>query len=83
MKLIKRTDYDERLDGLKGTPDIKILSGMRRVGKSRLLAEAAKRIRKTGHRVNVIFADYRHSLTLSANGRLRFGPQRGAVLILR
>ena len=67
MKLIKRADYDERLDGLKGTPDIKILSGMRRVGKSKLLAEAAKRIRKTGRRVNVIFAD----LTLLKNERLR------------
>ena len=67
MKLIKRTDYDERLDSLRGTPDIKILSGMRRVGKSKLLAEAAKRIRKSGRRVNVIFAD----LTLLKNEGIR------------
>ena len=37
MKLIERTSYLEKLKKLRGTPDIKIITGMRRVGKSKMM----------------------------------------------
>ena len=67
MKLIRRDDYLIRLQDVEGTPDIKILSGMRRVGKSKLLEETAKRIRKAHPRANVLYAD----LTLLKNEKLK------------
>ena len=67
MKLIKRDGYIARLDAIEGTPDIKILSGMRRAGKSKLLEEIARRQRKKGSKVNVVYAD----LSLLKNEHLK------------
>ncbi len=57
MKLISRDDYLARIASAEGTPDIKIFSGMRRAGKSKLLEATAKILRKSSPRVNVIYID--------------------------
>ena len=42
MKLIKRKDYLEEITDVINTPDIKIVTGVRRSGKSKLLEEIIK-----------------------------------------
>ena len=46
MKIIERPQYMEALLGAKGTPDIKVITGIRRCGKSVLLEALADRIRE-------------------------------------
>lgn len=54
MKLIQREPYLRRLVGLLGTPDIKVITGMRRTGKSVLLGELADFVRQTEPDANII-----------------------------
>jgi predicted AAA+ superfamily ATPase len=56
MKLIKRHGYLDRLLNVRGTPDIKIIVGVRRGGKSKLL-EAFKELLSSESGVNVIYID--------------------------
>lgn len=53
MKIIKR-DYLNKLIGVIGTPDIKIITGVRRSGKSKLLSEFKKYIEKNIENYNII-----------------------------
>lgn len=58
MKLIDRPLYINRLKRINGSPDIKIITGIRRCGKSRLLQAFVKYIQSTENDANIIFVDY-------------------------
>lgn len=58
MKLIERPQYLNRLKCLKGTPDIKIITGIRRSGKSELMKAFAKYVKESNPKVNLIQIDY-------------------------
>lgn len=59
MKLIKRSTLLNNLLEAKGSPDIKIITGIRRSGKSRLLADFMNKIKSEEPSSNVIFIDFR------------------------
>ena len=58
MKLIERTDYLQRLIDLKDTPDIKIITGIRRSGKSKLMESYIDYLKENDSNANVIFIDF-------------------------
>lgn len=58
MKLIKREFYLKQLLSVKGTPDIKIITGVRRSGKSKLLEAFLAHIRKTEKKANIIHVNF-------------------------
>lgn len=58
MRYIERTTYLDRLKGLKNTPDIKIITGIRRSGKSELMLAFMDYVRKTDKKANIIYIDY-------------------------
>ena len=57
MKLISRPHYLNQLSGVMNTPDIKIVTGIRRSGKSKLLSAFARYIRSIDSTANVIEID--------------------------
>jgi predicted AAA+ superfamily ATPase len=57
MKLIDRKRYLNKLISLKGTPDIKVITGVRRSGKSKLLEEYIEWIKKNDADCNIIPID--------------------------
>ena len=57
MKLIDRESFLNRLTRLKWTPDIKVITGVRRSGKSKLLEEYICWIRDNEVDFNIIFID--------------------------
>ncbi len=57
MKYIQRTRYLNELIGLINTPDIKVITGVRRSGKSVLLHQFSEYLRQAEEHVNIISAN--------------------------
>ncbi len=57
MKLINRKDYLEKIINVKGTPDIKVITGIRRSGKSKLLEEFINWVSDNDLNANIIYID--------------------------
>lgn len=58
MKFIKRDQYLDRLIGLRNTPDIKIITGIRRSGKSELMLAYIDYLRNQCKSANIIYIDF-------------------------
>lgn len=67
MKTIERTEYLERMRRLKGTRDIKVITGVRRSGKSELMKAFIELLKKEEPDSNIIYLD----LLLHENESLR------------
>lgn len=57
MKIIDRPQYISRLMDLKNTPDIKIITGIRRSGKSKLMSAFIDKVKEEDNS-NIIFVDF-------------------------
>lgn len=58
MKLIDRTVYLQKLINIMGTPDIKVITGVRRSGKSKLLEAFKKYVEETYPNANIIHINF-------------------------
>ncbi len=58
MKLIERKQYLDKMIGVIGTPDIKVLTGVRRCGKSKLLEAFKSYVHKNIPNANIIHINF-------------------------
>lgn len=58
MKQISRPEYLGRLQALQDTPDIKIITGVRRSGKSMLMREYISYLQQQNSNCNIIYVDF-------------------------
>lgn len=58
MKTIERSEYLNRIKNLKNTPDIKVITGIRRLGKSILMQEYISYLKDHYEDINIIFIDF-------------------------
>lgn len=58
MKLIERPEYLQKLKSVQGVPDIKVITGIRRCGKSKLMEAFIEYIRNSDKNANIIYIDF-------------------------
>ncbi len=58
MRIIERTQYLNRIKELNNTPDIKIITGIRRCGKSKLMQAYIEYLRNHFENIHIIFIDF-------------------------
>jgi hypothetical protein len=58
MRLIERTEYLSKLNDVKGTPDIKVITGIRRSGKSKLMESFIAFILAGDNTANIIHINF-------------------------
>lgn len=58
MRIIERTQYLNRIKELNNTPDIKIITGIRRCGKSKLMQAYIKYLKNHFENIHIIFIDF-------------------------
>ena len=58
MKLIERNDYLQQMLDASGTTDIKVITGVRRSGKSKLLTSFIQKIKETDGNANIIHINF-------------------------
>lgn len=58
MKIIPRDKYLQRIIELNGTPDIKIITGIRRSGKSKLMQAYIEYLKSHVDNCNIIYIDF-------------------------
>ncbi len=58
MKIIPRDKYLQRIIELNGTPDIKIITGIRRSGKSKLMQAYIEHLKSHVDNCNIIYIDF-------------------------
>ena len=57
MKLIDRPQYIIKLINVRNTPDIKVITGVRRAGKSKLLESYARYVKEVDPSANIVYID--------------------------
>ena len=58
MKIIERSNYLSKMINVIGTPDIKVITGVRRSGKSKLLESFKEYITKNVKASNIIHVNF-------------------------
>ena len=58
MKIITRKKYLNEMTGLMNIPDIKVITGIRRSGKSKIMEAFIQQIRETDSKSNIIHINF-------------------------
>ena len=57
MRIIERVDYQNYLWSIKNTPDIKVITGIRRAGKSEMMKSFVNHLKMSDANANIVYAD--------------------------